>query len=241
MATTTTTGPAAAPAAGGCAAQPRARSSTPRERRSPRMGSTFADREGGAKGRSGGRDRLPPLPDQGGPAPGARRRPVRRPRRRGPQALDDPDAWNGFSEFMRYSAGVMAEDRALSEAMDQRPRCAAGRRGRQVAGDRWRVDRARAGRGGAARRRGPRGCAEPDLRARAGDPGDGGPPLDELGALPRDHPRRPSPAGRMRRSPPLPPTPERSPPAGAANLARRCPSPTRPCMRSRTSSAGTIR
>jgi AcrR family transcriptional regulator len=37
------------------------------------------------------------------------------------RALDDPDAWNGFSEFMRYSAKVMAEDRALSEAMDQRP------------------------------------------------------------------------------------------------------------------------
>jgi AcrR family transcriptional regulator len=37
------------------------------------------------------------------------------------KALDDPDAWNGFSGFMRYSAEVMAEDRALSEAMDQRP------------------------------------------------------------------------------------------------------------------------
>jgi AcrR family transcriptional regulator len=37
------------------------------------------------------------------------------------RALDDPDAWSGFSEFMRYSAEVMAEDRALSEAMDQRP------------------------------------------------------------------------------------------------------------------------
>lgn len=36
-------------------------------------------------------------------------------------ALADPDAWNGFAEFMRYSAEVMAEDRALSEAMDQRP------------------------------------------------------------------------------------------------------------------------
>ena len=36
-------------------------------------------------------------------------------------ALDDPDAWNGFSEFMRYSAEVMAADLALSEAMDQRP------------------------------------------------------------------------------------------------------------------------
>ena len=37
------------------------------------------------------------------------------------KALDDPDAWNGFSEFMRYSAQVMSGDRALSEAMDQRP------------------------------------------------------------------------------------------------------------------------
>jgi AcrR family transcriptional regulator len=37
------------------------------------------------------------------------------------KALEDPDPWNGFSGFMRYSAEVMAEDRALSEAMDQRP------------------------------------------------------------------------------------------------------------------------
>ena len=35
--------------------------------------------------------------------------------------LDDPDPWNGFAGFMRHSAKVMAEDRALSEAMDQRP------------------------------------------------------------------------------------------------------------------------
>ncbi len=35
-------------------------------------------------------------------------------------ALGDPDPWNGFADFMRHSAKVMAEDRALSEAMDQR-------------------------------------------------------------------------------------------------------------------------
>jgi AcrR family transcriptional regulator len=35
--------------------------------------------------------------------------------------LEDPDAWNGFSELMRESARVTAEDRALSEAMDQMP------------------------------------------------------------------------------------------------------------------------
>jgi AcrR family transcriptional regulator len=35
--------------------------------------------------------------------------------------LGDPDPWSGFAAFMRYSAKVMAEDRALSEAMDQRP------------------------------------------------------------------------------------------------------------------------
>lgn len=35
--------------------------------------------------------------------------------------LEDPDPWNGFRDFMRHSARVMAEDRALSEAMDQRP------------------------------------------------------------------------------------------------------------------------
>jgi AcrR family transcriptional regulator len=36
-------------------------------------------------------------------------------------ALEDPDPWNGFCEFMRKSGRVTAEDRALSEAMDQLP------------------------------------------------------------------------------------------------------------------------
>jgi AcrR family transcriptional regulator len=36
-------------------------------------------------------------------------------------ALEDPDAWHGFSELMRECARVTAEDRALSEAMDQLP------------------------------------------------------------------------------------------------------------------------
>lgn len=37
------------------------------------------------------------------------------------EALDSPDGWQGFVDFMTYSARVMAEDRLLSEAMDQRP------------------------------------------------------------------------------------------------------------------------
>jgi AcrR family transcriptional regulator len=37
------------------------------------------------------------------------------------EALEDPDPWSGFCSFMRYSAQVMAEDRSLSEAMDQEP------------------------------------------------------------------------------------------------------------------------
>src|SRR5215218_6002755 len=36
-------------------------------------------------------------------------------------ALDDPDPWNGFCTMMRESARVTAEDRAVSEAMDQLP------------------------------------------------------------------------------------------------------------------------
>ncbi len=36
------------------------------------------------------------------------------------RGLEDPDPWSGFEGFMRHSARVMAEDRALSEAMDQR-------------------------------------------------------------------------------------------------------------------------
>jgi AcrR family transcriptional regulator len=35
------------------------------------------------------------------------------------EALEVADPWEGFAGFMTYSARVMAEDRALSEAMDQ--------------------------------------------------------------------------------------------------------------------------
>lgn len=34
-------------------------------------------------------------------------------------ALEDPDPWNGFRRLMRDSARTVAEDRGLSEAMDQ--------------------------------------------------------------------------------------------------------------------------
>jgi AcrR family transcriptional regulator len=37
------------------------------------------------------------------------------------EAIATEDPWHGFCEFMRYSAGVMARDRALSEAMFERP------------------------------------------------------------------------------------------------------------------------
>ena len=37
------------------------------------------------------------------------------------EALEAADAWQGFVDFMTYAARVMAEDRALSEAMDQLP------------------------------------------------------------------------------------------------------------------------
>ncbi len=36
------------------------------------------------------------------------------------KALEADDGWEGFVEFMTYSAQVMAEDQMLSEAMDQR-------------------------------------------------------------------------------------------------------------------------
>jgi AcrR family transcriptional regulator len=35
------------------------------------------------------------------------------------EALEDPDPWNGFRTLMRESARVTAEDRAVSEALDQ--------------------------------------------------------------------------------------------------------------------------
>jgi AcrR family transcriptional regulator len=37
------------------------------------------------------------------------------------EGVRNPDPWDGFEGFMRYSAEVMAGDRALSEAMFQRP------------------------------------------------------------------------------------------------------------------------
>jgi AcrR family transcriptional regulator len=42
------------------------------------------------------------------------------------EALEDPDPWNGFCELLRECGRVVAEDRALSEAMDKLPMlCAA--------------------------------------------------------------------------------------------------------------------
>jgi AcrR family transcriptional regulator len=35
--------------------------------------------------------------------------------------LEDADPWNGFCQLMRESARIVAEDRGLSEAMDQLP------------------------------------------------------------------------------------------------------------------------
>src|SRR4051794_25914546 len=39
----------------------------------------------------------------------------------GREALEVDDPWEGFVQFLTYGARVMVEDRALSEAMDQRP------------------------------------------------------------------------------------------------------------------------
>jgi AcrR family transcriptional regulator len=37
------------------------------------------------------------------------------------RALEQEDSWEGFSEFMTFAARTMAEDRALPEAMGERP------------------------------------------------------------------------------------------------------------------------
>ena len=42
------------------------------------------------------------------------------------EALEHPDPWGGFEQFMRYSAEVMAADRNLSELMDSRPEMMGG-------------------------------------------------------------------------------------------------------------------
>jgi AcrR family transcriptional regulator len=60
--------------------------------------------------------------------------------------LDDPDPWRGFCTMMRESARVTAEDRAVSEAMDQLPgvcQCSAEKVGLREAGSEL-VERAKA-------------------------------------------------------------------------------------------------
>jgi len=42
------------------------------------------------------------------------------------EALEHPDAWAGFEQFMRYSAEVMDHDANLSELMDSRPEMMGG-------------------------------------------------------------------------------------------------------------------
>jgi AcrR family transcriptional regulator len=60
--------------------------------------------------------------------------------------LEDPDPWRGFCTMMRESARVTAEDRAVSEAMDQLPgvcECSADKVGLREAGNEL-VERAKA-------------------------------------------------------------------------------------------------
>jgi AcrR family transcriptional regulator len=60
--------------------------------------------------------------------------------------LEDPDPWRGFCTMMRESARVTAEDRAVSEAMDQLPgvcECSAEKVGLREAGSEL-VERAKA-------------------------------------------------------------------------------------------------
>jgi AcrR family transcriptional regulator len=60
--------------------------------------------------------------------------------------LEDPDPWRGFCTMMRESARVTAEDRAVSEAMDQLPgvcECSADKVGLREAGSEL-VERAKA-------------------------------------------------------------------------------------------------
>jgi AcrR family transcriptional regulator len=60
--------------------------------------------------------------------------------------LEDPDPWAGFCTMMRESARVTAEDRAVSEAMDQLPgvcQCSAEKVGLREAGSEL-VERAKA-------------------------------------------------------------------------------------------------
>ena len=71
----------------------------------------------------------------------------------GRRALEAEDGWEGFVDFMTYSARVMAEDRLLSEAMDEHG--ADVRQGRRVGrpdGHHHGPGRPGEGRGQAARR-----------------------------------------------------------------------------------------
>ena len=118
----------------------------------------------------------------------------------GRRALEAEDGWQGFVEFMTYSAQVMAEDRLLSEAMDQH---------RQICGKAAEsvglleivgglIDRAKA-EGQAARRHRALGRPGADLwhRPRRAQRPRG--PGAHLAAPPRDHPRRAAGIGQRRR------------------------------------------
>ena len=106
-------------------------------------------------------------------------------------ALEAEDGWDGFVDFMTYSARVMAEDRLLSEAMDQRPetcgRAATGVHLIDLVAEL--VDRAKAT-GKLRDRHHPLGRGRADLWHRSRGPLGSGHPGPELGESPRDHPRR---------------------------------------------------
>ena len=142
--------------------------------------------------------RSAPLPDQGGLAPGACRRALRGPRSGGGRRPSKPRIPAAASPSSRpTSARVMAEDRGLSEAMDQRPGLC------RVAAERVEMLRrtgdvlARPRKAGTSARSRRRGHLGADLRPRPRGPVRGRAPHDELGALPRDHARR---AARLSRS-----------------------------------------
>ena len=76
-----------------------------------------ADGRRRAAGQGRRRDRLPPLPHQGGAARGARRDSFAQLAAWAREASDEPDAWEAFEALLWRGAELHASDRALAEAI----------------------------------------------------------------------------------------------------------------------------
>ena len=90
-------------------------------RRLRRPGRGRADGRRRRAGRRGGRDGVPPLPDEGGAAGRARAPEVRAHPRAAREALTVEDPWEAFAGMLRRDAEMLAEDATLRDALARMP------------------------------------------------------------------------------------------------------------------------